>query len=239
MAIKKKGNYNLNLLYIGILVVCIVFLCISIHIYKTYPNSAIANILRPMFEEKPDIILDAGHGGYDKGSGYNGIYEKDVALKLTLDIGGFLEKKGLNVKYTRDSDNVFWPSNELKDLEERTNYINQSGARYFVSIHTNATKQKTGQGFEIWTDYNNENSLSLAKSISSNVETLSFVKQRGIKNTSSFYIIKHSQIPGILVEAGFLESKNDREYLLDERKRLLFAERIAKGIIDKIKRNVE
>lgn len=239
MSIKKKGNYNFNLLYISVLMACIIFLCIAIHIYKTYPNSAIANILRPMFEEKPDIILDAGHGGYDKGSGYNGIYEKDVALKLTLDIGDILEKKGLKVKYTRDSDDVFWPSNEVKDLEERTNYINQSGARYFVSIHTNATEQKTGEGFEIWADYNNENSLSLAKSISSNVETLSFVKQRGIKDTSTFYIIKHSQIPGILVEAGFLESENDRKYLINENKRTLFAEKIANGIIDNMNWDIE
>ncbi len=239
MKMKKKRKFNINTMYISVLIIVTSVLCTTIYIYKAYPNSRISVILRPIFEEKPDVILDAGHGGYDSGSQYHGIYEKDVALALTLDVGKILEEKGVKVAYTRNSDYVFWPSDESKDLKERVTYINKSNASYLISIHTNASEQKQGEGFEIWADTQNKTSFLLAKKISSNVESISFIKQRGIKHTSTLYMIRYSDIPSILIEAGFLESENDRNYLLNEKKRFLLAKKIADGIVDKINEDVE
>ena len=50
------------------------------------------------------IALDAGHGGYDNGATYQGRREKDDTLDLTLAVGDYLQKNGVDVVYTRTED---------------------------------------------------------------------------------------------------------------------------------------
>ena len=84
------------------------------------------------------VVLDPGHGGYDKGatSGYG--CEKDFALDVARNIKPLLEAKGLNVKMTRDSD-IFVP------LELRARIANATKDAIFVSIHFNATDWNPGR----------------------------------------------------------------------------------------------
>ena len=84
-------------------------------------------------KEKFIVVLDAGHGGKDPGkpSKY-GFKEKDIALKIALEVGKQLEKNpDIKVIYTRKTD-VFI---ELKD---RPKMANKANADLFVSIHCNA-----------------------------------------------------------------------------------------------------
>lgn len=77
------------------------------------------------------VILDAGHGGKDPGNMGNGHKEKDIALKIALEIGNRLEKlPGIRVIYTRKTD-VF------VELKDRANIANKAKADLFVSIHCN------------------------------------------------------------------------------------------------------
>ena len=83
-------------------------------------------------EDKFVVVLDAGHGGHDSGNRGNGYKEKDIALKVTLEVGKALEKnEGIKVIYTRKKD-VFI------ELHERANIANKADADLFVSIHCNA-----------------------------------------------------------------------------------------------------
>ena len=50
------------------------------------------------------IVMDAGHGGSDLGAVYNGRYEKNDTLALTLAVGNILQNAGINVVYTRTED---------------------------------------------------------------------------------------------------------------------------------------
>jgi N-acetylmuramoyl-L-alanine amidase len=80
------------------------------------------------------IILDAGHGGKDPGArGWNGNYEKNIALAITLKLGKELEKKlpGIKIYYTRTGDT--YPA-----LNERAELANEKKGDLFVSIHCNA-----------------------------------------------------------------------------------------------------
>jgi N-acetylmuramoyl-L-alanine amidase len=80
------------------------------------------------------IILDAGHGGKDPGArGWNGNWEKDIALEITLRLGKELEKEMPDVKliYTRKDDS--YPT-----LYERSNIANNNKADLFVSVHCNS-----------------------------------------------------------------------------------------------------
>src|SRR5438094_596991 len=78
------------------------------------------------------VVLDAGHGGYDKGACSSYGCEKDFALDVARHIKPLLEAKGINVKMTRDSD-IFVP------LELRARIANTTKNSIFVSIHFNDT----------------------------------------------------------------------------------------------------
>lgn len=90
------------------------------------------------------VVLDAGHGGHDPGNiGYKKFIEKDIALKIVLEVGKTLESnKNINVVYTRKTD-VF------VDLWERGNIANKADADLFVSIHCNA-HHTNAYGAENW-----------------------------------------------------------------------------------------
>lgn len=78
------------------------------------------------------VVLDAGHGGKDPGKVYNGIYEKDIALKIVLLIGEKLKKyPNIKVIYTREDDTFV-------DLFERGAIANHAKADLFISVHCNA-----------------------------------------------------------------------------------------------------
>lgn len=90
------------------------------------------------------VVLDAGHGGKDPGKvGYKNFKEKDIALKIVLEVGKLLEKqKNIKVVYTRKTD-VFI------GLKQRGKIANKAGANLFVSIHCNAHHTQAS-GAETW-----------------------------------------------------------------------------------------
>lgn len=178
------------------------------------------------------VVLDAGHGGYDVGSEYQGIYEKDVTLSLTKEVGEKLEQRDIPVLYTRESDEVSWPADVASDLRERVRISNDSKAAVFVSIHTNATEAKNGQGFEIWGDLQKEAVACLANQIDAHVNELPYILDRGNKDIAAapLQVLVENELPAVLIEAGFLESSADRSYLLNKERRQELAEHIAEGI---------
>lgn len=92
------------------------------------------------------IILDAGHGGKDPGAlGGNGTREKDVALNIVHDLGTFIEQKWPEVRviYTR-KDDTFIP------LHERGKIANRSGGKLFISVHCNASSNRSARGSEVY-----------------------------------------------------------------------------------------
>jgi N-acetylmuramoyl-L-alanine amidase len=90
------------------------------------------------------VVLDAGHGGKDPGKvGYQNAKEKDIALKIVLQVGKLLEnEKNIKIVYTRKTD-VFI------DLWERGRIANKADADLFVSIHCNAHNSQAS-GAETW-----------------------------------------------------------------------------------------
>ncbi len=86
------------------------------------------------------IVLDPGHGGKDPGAvGIKGLREKDVVLALAKRIKPRLEALGYEVLMTRDRD-VF------VELKDRARFANDRKADLFVSIHTNASKNRKVRG---------------------------------------------------------------------------------------------
>ena len=114
---------------------------------------------------KETIMIDAGHGGYGVGAkSFYGDYEKDINLDIALLIGKQLKSYGYNVVYTRTSDSVSWPSNNKKDLQARCDLAKKKNADLFVSIHLNSSEYEAN-GYEIYCDFNNKNTVKLSNSI--------------------------------------------------------------------------
>lgn len=94
--------------------------------------------------KKPVVVIDAGHGGHDPGAMGNGLREKDINLKATLQLGKILASYGVDVRYTRQTD-VY-----LK-LAERTAIANKHNAAVFISMHCNAVpKGRSASGLEYY-----------------------------------------------------------------------------------------
>jgi N-acetylmuramoyl-L-alanine amidase len=86
------------------------------------------------------VVIDAGHGGKDSGTLGNLSKEKDVALKIALELGQTINKylKDVKVIYTRSSD-------KFVELEQRAEIANKNGADLFISIHCNSLPKETPQ----------------------------------------------------------------------------------------------
>lgn len=98
----------------------------------------------PLRRGKGLVVVDAGHGGKDPGAQGNKLREKDLNLKVAMNLAGRLKGMGFDVRLTRASD-VY-----LK-LKERTDIANTEDADLFISIHTNALpKGRHAQGVEIY-----------------------------------------------------------------------------------------
>ena len=143
------------------------------------------------------IAVDAGHGGSDYGATYNGRAEKDDNLKLALAVGDILEKNGIDVVYTRTTDEYETPFKKATDA-------NDAKADYFVSIHRNSSptpNQYTGVEFLV---YNNSGIKSqMAANINSELEKAGF-KNLGITERPNLVVLKRTKMPAVLVEAGFI-----------------------------------
>ena len=94
-------------------------------------------------EKQYTVVLDAGHGGKDPGAVGKFSQEKDLNLKLVLEIGKKLNEQypDVNVVYTRSTD-VFIP------LQTRADIANKNNADLFISIHTNSSENKAPRGVE-------------------------------------------------------------------------------------------
>ena len=161
------------------------------------------------------ICLDSGHGGTDSGAEAETILEKDLNLKLAKKLEKELISRGATVYMTRNGDydlSTTTVNRKRSDLYNRASYINKINPDMYISIHLNATPSKKWRGLQIfYTNKNNQNRL-IAETLTDYLKgELSYV--RDVKKDNSYYMYKHINSPGILIEAGFISNPNDN-YLL-------------------------
>lgn len=179
---------------------------------------------------KETIMIDAGHGGYDVGSisNYND-YEKDINLDIALLVGKQLKSYGYKVVYTRTSDSVSWSNDNTEDLQMCCDLANKKNADLFVSIHLNSSEYEAN-GYEIYCDFNNKNTVKLSNSILKQLDQLYYSTNRGLLDTNEtpLYVVANNEVDAILIEAGFISNDSDLYYLKNHTKNIAIA--IAKGI---------
>ncbi len=176
----------------------------------------------------PLIVLDAGHGGKNIGARGQSPYceEKKVCLITALLTKQHLQKLGYRVSLTRKSD-VFL------SLKRRVNIAKKLRAAAFISLHYNACADRKVRGIEVFY-FNGKNrrsqrSFSLAKNVLTKLVRRTKAKSRGVKK-GSFYVIRHTTMPAILVEGGFISNPQERKKLRSRSYINQIAKAIAEGI---------
>lgn len=177
-------------------------------------------------EQRPIIIVDAGHGGFDGGAVANdGTAEKDINLNIAVFLKGFLEQSGFEVILTRDSDRGTDDDISEKiavrkksDLRNRLNLMQKYPDAIFVSVHLNKFTTSAASGAQVFYSKNHSNSPRLGQCVQGSIiSLLQKENTRVIKQaTSSTYLLNNATIPAIIVECGFLSNAGDLALLKDE-----------------------
>lgn len=106
------------------------------------------------------VVIDPGHGGRAPGAVGRKIKEKDVALAISLKLGEYIKQNLPDVKviYTRTTDVDV-------ELRDRTRIANENQADLFISIHLNASQNKSAYGTETFVmgPHRNQANLEVAK----------------------------------------------------------------------------
>lgn len=171
------------------------------------------------------------HGGKDPGTLYKDIYEKDIALNISLFLEKTLSGEGASVILTRYGDyDLSFPKAEYRkrsDFDNRINMINNSGADMYLSIHLNYLNQSEYYGGQVFYDKDN---LALAEAIQNDFNSTLKSNREVKKIPSTNYMYSKLKVKGVLIECGFLSNYNERKKLVTSE----YQEKIARSITDAI-----
>lgn len=192
----------------------LVFLYVSVILFgiiTSYNNETVQTFSMPV--SKKVIVIDAGHGGFDPGKvGYEDVYEKDINFKIAQKLKSYFEQSGASVIMTRQSQDAI-ASTKNDDMRQRKEIINKSKADLVISIHQNSFEDKSVCGPQVFY-YDSEKSENIAKNIQAEMNLeLSPKKQRSASVNDSYYILKETNIPSVIVECGFLSNPEECKLL--------------------------
>lgn len=174
------------------------------------------------------IVLDAGHGGTEKGAMVGDLPEKIINLSVTNQVGALLSAMGYEVLYTRQDD-------ETVSLQDRAAFANDHNADLFVCIHSNSFPSNPEiSGVETYYLPSQSNPNSPGKLLASHIQT-SVVAATGAADRSirpgNYYVLKHTAMPAVLVEMGYMTNEQELALLLDVDYQARLAGGIAAGIV--------
>jgi N-acetylmuramoyl-L-alanine amidase len=194
------------------------------------------------------IVLDPGHGGKDPGNQEGRRQEKQYTLQLAKDVRDLLTKAGFRVLLTRSFDTYIAP-------ESRPLIARQRGADLFISLHLNSadgpggsavkgaevycltaanafsTNDRSELGRREWLTGNRHDSrnIQLAYQIQKALVVNAGSEDRGVKR-ARFAVLKHAEMPTVLVEAAFMTNPGDARKIYETAQRRSLAQAIVDGV---------
>jgi N-acetylmuramoyl-L-alanine amidase len=204
-----------------------------------------------------EVVLDAGHGGWDLGAvGRKGLLEKELVFDVVERLGSLLEKRlGATVVYTRQEDSFI-------SLEKRAEIANLARADLFLSVHANYSNLSTARGVETY--YTNTYSSVRARTpeaaslqqvdwsgvvdirakvkgarwFASDIQQSLYaglaarnpgLRNRGVKE-AEYVVLTGTQMPAVLAEISYVSSPADEDRLQGSEYRQIIAEALYKGV---------
>lgn len=196
------------------------------------PIASIGSVETPGYMNvRGTIVIDPGHGGSDPGCVNRalGTREADVTLAICKHLATILRAEGWNVVLTRETDRdvTYAGSPDRMELEARSGIANEIGADLFMSVHCNASVNTgaTGSSIHWWKaeDY------AFAQAIEPVLGPAIGLGRKGLIR-DRFVVLRHSQMPAVLVETAFLTNSSEGAKLSDPAFQKTIAQQLAGGL---------
>ena len=167
------------------------------------------------------VVIDAGHGGVDGGAVWNGLIERNLTLDVAKRLDAVLRARGVRTVMTRKS-------NSTVELSTRAVIANRYRSAVFVSIHFNATRDRSVSGIE--THYRSARARELAGYVQRSLDKRVAGINRGV-DYADYKVLRDTKMPAVLVECGFISNKTEAKRCASSAHRQKLAEAIAAGLL--------
>ncbi|MCP1306779.1 N-acetylmuramoyl-L-alanine amidase family protein [Paenibacillus tyrfis] len=183
-----------------------------------------------------DVLIDVGHGGIDGGTAYGDLLEKDINLAIAKKTYETLRRKGYVVLMNRMDDYALsgenlWlksRSRHIKDLAQRSHLCNEVKPKIMISLHVNSGRNSAKRG-AILIHQAKPQSQQLAKALQESLNALYGTGDKPVPGRT-FYLLKHSKAPTVIVEMGFITNAEDRRMLTEVQSQQRIADAITAGV---------
>lgn len=189
------------------------------------------------------IVIDAGHGGIDPGKiGINNAKEKDINLEIALKLKEKLEDKGIEIVMTRTEDTGLYSESstnkKVEDMQERCKLIAEAEPAFTVSIHQNSYITEDIKGAQVFYYGQSAIGKELAETIQESlIAMVDPDNTRAAKANESYYLLKKTTSPTVIVECGFLSNSEEAALLITSEYQDTIVDAIYQGILNYLEAN--
>ena len=207
----------------------------GLYFQKMYPEREVETSAE---KKVPVVVIDPGHGGIDPGKvGVSGVYEKEINLQIANGVKKYLEKKKLCVVMTRESDCGLYAEDDTEkkrtDMRARIALMNQPETDLIVSIHQNSFTSPESKGAQVFYHTLSKEGEAFAKRMQEIlISEVDSENRRQAKANDSYYILKKSEKPAVIIECGFLSNPEEEKLLATPEYQEKLARAIGKGILE-------
>lgn len=207
----------------GIIIVpCAIAIYVFLFVFPLVYKENVVATSTIVQSQKPVIIIDSGHGGFDGGATANGILEKDINLIIGNKTNLLASLLGYQVIMTRTTDTdiadqTVYPARNDKtsDMYHRLALLTTPNA-LAVSIHLNKYQQSHVNGAQVFYAPFQQDSSIFAQCIQNSfVNLLQPNNTRETKPaTDDLYLLYQNKTnPAVIVECGFISNPEEAELL--------------------------
>ncbi len=165
------------------------------------------------------VVIDTGHGGDDPGKiGINGSLEKEINLKIAMRLKSLLEAQDIEVIMTRETDAGLYDAGasnkKVQDMKRRIEIIEEANPVITVSIHQNSYSEEYVHGAQVFYYKDSVEGKNLADTLQNCLIQIADPENTRVpKANDSYYLLKKTGTPIVIVECGFLSNYAEAEKL--------------------------
>ena len=146
-----------------------------------------------------------------------------------MKIRDLLDEVGITVVMTRENDKV--PDAKKEDLNQRVELINQTKPTLALCVHQNSYTKPDIFGAQVFYHTKTEEAENVATLVQESLRAIDPNNKREIKKNDTYYMLKFTEVPTIIVECGFLTNPEEAAKLITEEYQNEVAFAICEGII--------